>query len=34
MPEGYEDVQSMKGLRALKKELDNLTQKQKGNVPG
>jgi hypothetical protein len=34
MPEGYEDVQSMKGLRARKKELEKLTEKPTGNVPG
>jgi hypothetical protein len=34
MPEGYEDVQSMEGLRVRKKELKKLTEKPTGNVPG
>jgi hypothetical protein len=34
MPEGDEDVKTIKELKARKKELDNLTQKQTGTVPG
>jgi hypothetical protein len=34
MPEGYEDVKTIKELKACKKELDNLTQKQTGTVLG